>query len=87
MEQRQVEQARAEADRARQEHARGHAGEGFAHRLETLESAIAATSEAMQWRQKAVKGLDVAAQKLELAQVVLYESFSASMVQGKVIFY
>ncbi len=70
MQQNLIEQARAEADRARQELTRGRVVE-FAHRLETLESAIAATSEALQWRQKSFKDLDAAALKLELAQVLI----------------
>lgn len=66
----QVDKAQAEADRARVELRRGGALDEYAHRLATLEAAIGATSEALQWRQKSFQDLEAAERNLELLQVI-----------------
>ena len=69
VQQKQMDKAQAEADRAREELVRGRAYNELSHRLATLEAAISATSEALRWRQKAFQELDAAARNLELLQV------------------
>ena len=64
-----MDKAQAEADRARVELRRARALDEYAHRLATLEAAISATSEALQWRQKAFQELEAADRNVELLQV------------------
>ena len=67
--QNQIETARVQAVRARDELQRAGACEEFGPRLAALEAAISTTSQALQWRKKALEEIGAVLRCVELAQV------------------